>query len=524
MIVELLNYKMGHLRQLLNSISNFSFFPFFKLRKAFFTLPVALCFCLPFAGYGQFTEKIIFNNRDSTNDYYLAIPPISGNIQGVMVLVSSFASPEYIFTESKLPNTAMGNDLLTIIASLGTSLWADSESVSRINQILNHVIKQYTADTSKFVIGALGYSGNTCLRYTEMCYANPGRFPVLPKAVFAISCPVDLTGLAQWCEHEIKKNYYAGDVGDAKFILESLTKQLGNYTERPGKYIEASPFTRNSGSPGNERYLDHVAVRLYYDNDISWQLKTRRNSYYDTYLPDGSEMIKQLLLLGNADAEFIPSKQPGIRVNGQRSPFSWSVVDETECIQWIKQILKIFNPQTYSPVYQLAVPEGWSTERFALPPDFAKQLSVTGVEDLRFFPGWGDPKSEEHWSYAYLWWLDGKKEIDASFLQDNLKTLYTGLLNRNIKARKIPVEKIYPVVVKMKNVSTASGDTKTFEGTVDMLDYINQTPMILNIIVHEKSCADKNHAYLFFEVSPKPFTHPNWEKLNKLNADFSCTK
>ncbi len=186
-------------------------------------------------------------------------------------------------------------------------------------------------------------------------------------------------------------------------------------------------------------------MRLYYDSDISWQ-RNRRNSYYDTFIPDGSEMVKQLLISGNPDAEFIASKQPGMRGSGQRSPFSWSLVDEVECIQWVKQFLKIFNPQTYSPVYQLPVPEGWSTERFALPPDFAKQVNASGVEDLRFFPGWGDPKSEEHWSYAYLWWLEVKKDIDASFLQGNLKTLYTGLLNRNIKPRKIPTEKIYPVL------------------------------------------------------------------------------
>jgi len=516
---------MAYFRHLLHFISFFSFFLFSKLPKVFLVLLSTLCFSLPFAGFSQLTEKIVFNNQDSSNDYYLAIPPISGNIQGVMVLVSSFASPEYIFTESKLPNTAMGNDLLTIIASLGTSLWADSASVSRMNHILTHVVKHYSADTAKFVIGALGYAGNTSLRYTEMCYEKPAQFPVLPKAVFAISCPVDLTSLAHWCENEIKKNYYTGDVGDAKYISVILVKQLGTLAEHPGKYIEASPFTRKySTPPGNEQYLYHLAVRLYYDTDIAWQLKTRRNSYYDTYIPDGSELIKQLLLSGNSDAEFVSSKQPGIRVSGQRSPFSWSVVDEADCIQWIKQSLKIFNPQTYSPVYQLAIPEGWSSERFSLPPDFAKQLSVTGVEDLRFSPGWSDPGSEEHWSYAYLWWLEGNKDIDASFLQDNLKTLYTGLLNRNIKPRKIPMEKIYPVVVKMKNVNTASGDIKTFEGTVNMLNYIDQTPMILNIIVHKKNCADKTHSSLFFEVSPKPFTHPNWVKLNKLNADFSCTK
>jgi hypothetical protein len=524
MIEKLKSNKLTGFRRFPDSVSNFSIFLFSILHRVIRILSVAVCFSLPLAGFSQFGEKIVFNGKDIANDYYLAVPPISGNIHGVLVLISSFSSPEYILTETKLPNTASGNELLTIMASMGTGLWADSISVERINHILTDVIGRFSADTAKFAIGGLGYAGDIALRYTEMCYEKPMKFPVLPKAVFAINCPVDLTGLAQWCESEIKKNYYAGDVGDAKYILETLKNKLGVYAEHPEKYIEASPFYKYAGAPGNERFLDHLAVRLYYDTDITWQLKTRRNSYYDTFIPDGSELVKQLLLSGNSEAEFVSSKLPGIRTSGQRSPFSWSLVDEVDCIQWIKLGLKIFNPQNYIPVYQLPVPEGWSTERFSLPPDFAREIKATGVEDLRFFPEWGNANSEEHWSYAYLWWLEGKTEIDAPFLQDNLKTLYTGLVDRNIVPRKIPVEKVFPVVVKLNNVKTEPGDIKTFKGTVNMLDYIIQSPMILNVIVHQRNCADKNHNYLLFEVSPKPFNHPNWEKLNRLNTDFSCNQ
>ena len=114
-----------------------------------------------------------------------------------------------------------------------------------------------------------------------------------------------------WCEAEIKKNYFPGNVGDAKYILDALTKEYGSYAEHAEKYIQVSPFNKDAPMPGNEQFLKHVAVRFYYDTDIEWELKNRRNSYYDTYIPDGSEMVKRLLLEGNDDAEFISSKQPG---------------------------------------------------------------------------------------------------------------------------------------------------------------------------------------------------------------------
>jgi hypothetical protein len=311
-------------------------------------------------------------------------------------------------------------------------------------------------------------------------------------------------------------------VGDAKIILNALTKEYGSYADHPEKYIQNSPFYKDASVPGNEQFLKKVAVRFYYDTDIEWELKNRRNSYYDTYIPDGSEMVKRLLLEGNDDAEFIASKQPGIRSNGNRSPFSWSLPGEVDCIQWIKLKLKIFNPQTYSPVYNLPVPAGWSREVFELPPDFAKQIKFKGVEELRFFPGWGDEKTEDYWSYAFLWWLEGNRDIDATILQDNLKILYSGLIERNIVQRKISKEKLFPVEVKIHNIKTAAGDLKTFEGTVHMLDYLQQVPMILNLRIHIRDCTERTHSSIFLEISPKSFDHPNWQQLDKLYSEYEC--
>ncbi len=491
--------------------------------KSYLVFLIVLFF-IPRQALSQFSEKIIFNNKDSANDYYLAVRPLSGNIQGVQVLLTSFNPPEFVLAESKLANVAYGNDLLTIIASLDQSLCADSSSIDRINQILQHVITHYSADTSKFALGGFMYAGNTALRYTELSYENPSRFPVVPKAVFAINCPVDLVGLARWCEAEIKKDYYAGDVGDAKIILGALTKKYGSYTENAEKYNQLSPFSRDTQTPGNEKFLKHVAMRLYFDSDIEWQLQNRRNSYYDTYMPDASELVNRLLLSGNPDAEFVSSKQPGIRSNGLRTPYAWSVDDESDCIQWIKKKLKIFNPQTYSPIYLLPVPAKWDIERFALPPGFAKKIPFKGVEELRFFPGWGDPNSEEHWSYLFLWSLDGGPDVDAQVLQTNLTFLYSGLLDRNVEPRKIPKEKLFPVEVKIQNAKTSAGDLKTFAGTVHMLNYIKQEPMILNVKIHVKDCPDKTHSIILFEISPKSSDHPNWQKLDQLNTDFRCNK
>ena len=65
----------------------------------------------PILGICQF--KVSFDDSDSTNGYYIAIPPASNTIRGVLVLFCNFRKPESMLPETKLHNVAAGNDLLT---------------------------------------------------------------------------------------------------------------------------------------------------------------------------------------------------------------------------------------------------------------------------------------------------------------------------------------------------------------------------------------------------------------------------
>ena len=298
---------------------------------------IAAVFLLPSFIYCQNIEKVIFDPKDSTDGYYLAIQPQSKNIKGVVVLFTSFLPPESLLPETKLHNVASANDILTIVASAKQKLYADSAAIQRITAILKDVVARFSADASKFALAGYDEAGNIALRYTELTYENPSTYLVQPKAVFGIETPVDLFGLWHWAERQIKKNYWPGAVGDAKYYLDVMTKENGTIYNNPETYKKLSPFNRNEETTGNEQYLRKVPVRLYYDTDIEWHIKNRRNSFYDTKMADGSELINRLLLAGNNEAEFIASKQPGLRSNGTRHPNSISIVNEVECIHWIKR-------------------------------------------------------------------------------------------------------------------------------------------------------------------------------------------
>jgi hypothetical protein len=472
----------------------------------------------------QSIEKVTFDGADSTDGYYLAVQPQSKTIKGVMVLLSSFTPPENLLPETKLHNVAYANDILAIFASTKQKLYADSLTVNRINILLKDVATRFAADTSKFVLAGFDEAGNIALRYTELTYESPLVYAVQPKAVFGIDTPVDLFGLWHWAENQIKKNYWPGAVGDAKYYLDVMTKDNGTIYTNAAKYKQLSPFDKDHDTTGNERYLQNIPVRLYYDADIEWQLKNRRNSFYDTKMPDGSELIKRLLLSGNERAELVISRQPGYRSNGVRSPNALSIVDEVDCIHWIKRSLNIFDAHTWQPPYRLMIPAGWTTELFSLPPAFAPQITYKGIEDIRFAPGWEDLKSEEHWTYSFLWWLDGTPAVTVAVLQANLKAYYDGLVAGNITARNIPAAKIVPTTVVVKKIKTAPNDRETYSGTIGMLDYHTAQPMVLNCMIHVKDCGIKTHSAIYFELSPKAFAHAVWKKMDQMGDNFDCEK
>jgi len=175
--------------------------------------------------------------------------------------------------------------------------------------------------------------------------------------------------------------------------------------------------------------------------------------------------------------------------------------------------------------YFLDTRDGWSVEQFPIPIDFAPEIPYSGVEDIRFSPGWGNTVSDEHWTYCFLWYLDGKPEITGEILEENLASYYTGLVNRNMQSRQIAATKYIKPVTSFKKIVAASGDSETYRGTIYMLDYHKQEPITLNCAVHVKSCSEQaDKSFLFFQISPKPITDPVWQPLEKIWTDFKCSK
>lgn len=178
-----------------------------------------------------------------------------------------------------------------------------------------------------------------------------------------------------------------------------------------------------------------------------------------------------------------------------------------------------FDGHTWQAPYTLPTPEGWGIERFLIPINFAPEIPYKGVEDIRFAPGWAKAQSDDYWTYAFLWYLDGSPKTNVEIIAGNLKAYYTGLTKSNSDS----TAKLMPVTPSFKKAPTDKGDLETYAGTIAMTDYMQQNPITLNCIVHLKRCPDRK-TFVFHELSPKPFTHPVWSGLNQLWLAFKCKK
>jgi len=66
---------------------------------------------------------------------------------------------------------------------------------------------------------------------------------------------------------------------------------------------------------------------------------------------------------------------------------------------------------------------------FDFPIAFAPSIAHTGLEELRFAPGFFDPGAPGYWSYAFVWRIDAAPAFDEHALGAELTTYFRGLVD-----------------------------------------------------------------------------------------------
>ena len=177
---------------------------------------------------------------------------------------------------------------------------------------------------------------------------------------------------------------------------------------------------------------------------------------------------------------------------------------------------------TQLPTYTLVKPASWESETFPLPPAFAPEIIFKGVEDIRFSPGWSKSVSEQYWSYAFIWLVEGKQVLSEKVLSDYMTAYYTGIYTANLKDK--PAPKPGFTTTRFHKIKPAEEDAVTYEGSVQTLNYLTHQPLSLHVRVHFRKVANASATVMLFEVSPQPYSHSVWQELSTVILGFKLTK
>lgn len=294
-------------------------------------------------------KQTIVSTTDSTNIYvgdnneknlfYDAIIP-SDSIQGVIVLLpGTWTTTEYIFSSmSRFCELAHQNHLAVIALSINQRLTLTDDVLNIMNTMLTKAIQEYNLPKEKFILGGWSMGGIFSMRYAEFSNQDSTKTVVKPVAIFNCDGPCDLKNVYTNFKRKLNKNPSQNEPAYGMRELEKYCQ--GTPETAKNRYEYYSPFTCFSSDGGNAKYLLNTPLRIYGDVDPNWWMENRNVDMYDLNALDQTAMIQWLKDNGNKRAEFINAYQKGYRLEGNRHPHSWSIVEPNDCIQWI---LNLFN-------------------------------------------------------------------------------------------------------------------------------------------------------------------------------------
>ena len=266
--------------------------------------------------------------------YYHAIVP-DGPIKGAVVLLpGTFETTEHLISSMQaFCGLAFDNHLAIIVPSINQRITMTGRAVEILNTIFTSAIRQYHLPKDKFVIGGWSMGGLFSLRYTELANDDPTKTAIKPVAVFSCDGPCDLENIFSNATKKLTRN---PGPGEPAYIIAELKNYCGGTPSAvQGKYIYFSCYSHSQGNGGNAKFLKTTPVRIYDDVDPNWWMANRGVDMYDMNALDQSAMILLLNQMGNKQAEFINPFGKGYRIEGNRHPHSWSIVDPRDTINWI---------------------------------------------------------------------------------------------------------------------------------------------------------------------------------------------
>lgn len=174
----------------------------------------------------------------------------------------------------------------------------------------------------------------------------------------------------------------------------------------------------------------------------------------------------------------------------------------------------------------------WKGERITLPPSFAPEMGLKGIEEIRFAPGMFDVKSDSFFSYALVFSVSEDQKLTEEVIRKETLTYYRGLSKAVLKGKGVEVdgakftfELKKTEAVKDAPESLAKPETATqYSGKLDWVEpFATAKAQTLHFEIQTWSDPKTARNYLFVCTSPKApgETDPVWKELREIRRGFT---
>ena len=132
----------------------------------------------------------------------------------------------------------------------------------------------------------------------------------------------------------------------------------------------------------------------------------------------------------------------------------------------------------------------WRGERITLPPGFAPEMKLKGVEEIRFAPGMFKPEADDFFSYVFVIAVDEDQKLSEETIQKELLAYYRGLASSVMKGKNKDVDtsKFKLELEKAKeatNTAASVTDKKSvqqYKGKLDWIEpFATTKPQVLHL-------------------------------------------
>lgn len=172
---------------------------------------------------------------------------------------------------------------------------------------------------------------------------------------------------------------------------------------------------------------------------------------------------------------------------------------------------------------EIETPKGWRTETLSLPTGFAKDMKLTGFEEVRFAPGMFRPDAEDFFTYCFVFCLPNQSPPNQKVLTEELLKYYRGLAVAVTRRSGIDVK---PDSFTLKITPVKDSKTKSRAVMTWVEPFATQKPQTLNLEIESVLEKSIKGCLLKIAVSPKPHEAEQWKPMRSLlkEAKVAVTK